>query len=675
MNLIYSAETSKKRHASNKKLAVKHAPAVLKILQPRMQTGQSNDKYESQADLIAYNIEHKIPATPEVNKIHRFISHDGLTQSRPDKSNTSNEQINFESGLRSSANTGEPMSSNIKSEMEAGFGSNFSNIKIHNNNSSHSLTERLNALAFTQGKDIYFNKNQYNPSSAKGKNLLAHELTHTLQQAGSSVLQRREDPDTRRRRINYNAAAPAAPMGPFPAPSPSSFDPLSASLRAERTTHGLSTDSGPVVSQIESVLFPTGGSSGISCLAPPANFEQTVATQINTELRSQIPLSPVDAPDPMPIASLCADEAMPLINSYYSPFAPSVSAATFMASVSRKPTTYGDTIRTNDDMFAEFLEWFAGNEDPVYNLIADKCGIDTSWWESTFVPWLSASGSSFLTGTNRMRERSALYDTFNTSTTQAGNIEFGRAFELSEIPHTVLHEAMHKFTHANFNSQIRRMQQVRSSTDILSEGFTEYLARALTDRLVTAIQAHSPAPLSSTEEAAARVTTGYDRYFTKTVELRDILFSHDQDGEEAIQRAYFLGEGWRFGLLENSTGKGSPIEMQRSIPSTVNIPFTRQTSTLPSTATTLLQPVVQYLLSRSHATVTIRGSTPDYWSIFWIGTNNELALSVTRANAVKAHLISQGIDTSRINTTTIPVLSSTVDNASVDVIDDRNLTP
>ena len=82
------------------------------------------------------------------------------------------------------------MEDSIRSEMEAGFGVDFSGVRIHDNSNAEQMSQQFNAQAFTNGNDIYFNSGKYDTSSSSGKHLLAHELTHTIQQ-GASV-QRKE---------------------------------------------------------------------------------------------------------------------------------------------------------------------------------------------------------------------------------------------------------------------------------------------------------------------------------------------------------------------------------------------------------------------------------------------------------------------------------------------------
>ena len=91
----------------------------------------------------------------------------------------------FESSLQSSKGGGAPLPDNTRAEMESGIGADFSTVKIHTNDNAVQMNQQINAKAFTHGSDIYFNRGQYNPESSSGKHLLAHELTHTVQQGAS----------------------------------------------------------------------------------------------------------------------------------------------------------------------------------------------------------------------------------------------------------------------------------------------------------------------------------------------------------------------------------------------------------------------------------------------------------------------------------------------------------
>lgn len=89
-----------------------------------------------------------------------------------------------------SAGSGSPLPKDIQTKMEKGFGGeDFSEVRIHTSSKSSELNDALGARAFTNGKDIHFNKGQFAPNSQKGNHLLAHELTHVVQQRSVPDLQ------------------------------------------------------------------------------------------------------------------------------------------------------------------------------------------------------------------------------------------------------------------------------------------------------------------------------------------------------------------------------------------------------------------------------------------------------------------------------------------------------
>lgn len=83
--------------------------------------------------------------------------------------------------------SGQPLDSNTRGVMESRFGHDFSQVRIHADSHADQSSRALHARAFTYGRDIYFRHGQYDPGSLEGTRLLAHELTHTLQQDGNSA--------------------------------------------------------------------------------------------------------------------------------------------------------------------------------------------------------------------------------------------------------------------------------------------------------------------------------------------------------------------------------------------------------------------------------------------------------------------------------------------------------
>jgi len=86
--------------------------------------------------------------------------------------------------IENSKGGGEPLPDNTRDEMESAMGADLSGVRIHNNSEAAGLSNDLQAQAFTHGNDIYFNAAKFDPESTAGMNLLAHELTHVVQQNG-----------------------------------------------------------------------------------------------------------------------------------------------------------------------------------------------------------------------------------------------------------------------------------------------------------------------------------------------------------------------------------------------------------------------------------------------------------------------------------------------------------
>ncbi|AFY34120.1 hypothetical protein Cal7507_3729 [Calothrix sp. PCC 7507] len=77
---------------------------------------------------------------------------------------------------------GQPLDRETRSFMESRFQHDFSQVRVHTNTKAAESTQAVNALAYTQGKNIVFAPHQYAPQTLSGRELLAHELTHVIQQ-------------------------------------------------------------------------------------------------------------------------------------------------------------------------------------------------------------------------------------------------------------------------------------------------------------------------------------------------------------------------------------------------------------------------------------------------------------------------------------------------------------
>ncbi|MDB5014960.1 MAG: hypothetical protein JWQ25_3162 [Daejeonella sp.] len=120
----------------------------------------------------------------EKEEIHKKPLSETITPFVQTKSDEQSSEVNEEltSSIEGSRGSGTGMDNSTQSFMEQRIGADFSAVKIHSGPESVQMNRQLNAQAFTTGKDIYFNEGKYEPQTDDGKRLLAHELTHVVQQ-------------------------------------------------------------------------------------------------------------------------------------------------------------------------------------------------------------------------------------------------------------------------------------------------------------------------------------------------------------------------------------------------------------------------------------------------------------------------------------------------------------
>jgi hypothetical protein len=82
---------------------------------------------------------------------------------------------------------GHGMDHTTRGRMESAFGADFSGVRIHTDSRADALSQSVSARAFTTGSDVFFRQGEYNPGTSSGRELLAHELTHVVQQSGDGI--------------------------------------------------------------------------------------------------------------------------------------------------------------------------------------------------------------------------------------------------------------------------------------------------------------------------------------------------------------------------------------------------------------------------------------------------------------------------------------------------------
>jgi hypothetical protein len=138
---------------------------------------------------------------------------------------------------------GAPLDTETRADMETRFGHDFGDVRVHTDGAAHDSAKSVNAQAYTVGSNIVFQRDKYDPSSEGGKHMLAHELTHVVQQrsgpvdgtdTGGGV--KVSDPSDR---FEREAVANADRLMSAPAPAP-------AVQRCEDGGHSSSEDSAAV---------------------------------------------------------------------------------------------------------------------------------------------------------------------------------------------------------------------------------------------------------------------------------------------------------------------------------------------------------------------------------------------------------------------------------------------
>lgn len=176
-------------------------------VQPKLAIGQPNDQYEQEADRVASQVvqrinnpqplqreempeEEELQMKPESGTIQREempeeeLQMKSLLQRHSDEMTASPE---LETSIQSARGSGEPLADKIREPMEQAFGADFSGVTVHTDSTSDQLNQSIQAKAFTTGQDIFFRQGAYQPESRGGQELLAHELTHVVQQSSDSI--------------------------------------------------------------------------------------------------------------------------------------------------------------------------------------------------------------------------------------------------------------------------------------------------------------------------------------------------------------------------------------------------------------------------------------------------------------------------------------------------------
>lgn len=195
------------------------------LLQAKLTLGPAGDRYEQEADQVAQQVVRQMDSSPtpvhgeteqstlqmkplaaRISTLQRssilqkrtFVrkptatiqrlgdEEEELAQMKPLHGAEGGEvEASVEQQIQQAQGGGHALDANIRRSMEGAFGADFSGVRVHTDAKADTLNRSLNARAFTTGNNLFFRRGEYNPGSSGGKQLLAHELTHVVQQGGS----------------------------------------------------------------------------------------------------------------------------------------------------------------------------------------------------------------------------------------------------------------------------------------------------------------------------------------------------------------------------------------------------------------------------------------------------------------------------------------------------------
>jgi hypothetical protein len=203
-------------------------------VQPKLTVGEANDKYEQEADRVAAQVveqihaptqsqktgvqrqeleeEEELQAKPEISRLQRMDlpEEEEELQTKPDplqrqeleqdeeelqmsptlqRMGTEGGEVSadLEEEINAARGSGQSLAPELQAQMGQAMGVDFSGVRVHTDDRADTLNRSVGARAFTTGQDLFFKRGEYQPGSRGGQELIAHELTHVVQQNAKVV--------------------------------------------------------------------------------------------------------------------------------------------------------------------------------------------------------------------------------------------------------------------------------------------------------------------------------------------------------------------------------------------------------------------------------------------------------------------------------------------------------
>lgn len=174
------------------------------VVQQKMTLGEVGDKYEQEADRLAPQVVRQINSSGFGKQFDKSESEVAGTAPKTQlkairpalqfKGDSTGSTVSpaIESAINSARAGGQPLEPGLQQQLGQAMGADFSGVRVHTDERADALNKSVGARAFTTGQELFFKRGEYQPGSRGGQELIAHELTHVVQQNGINITRRND---------------------------------------------------------------------------------------------------------------------------------------------------------------------------------------------------------------------------------------------------------------------------------------------------------------------------------------------------------------------------------------------------------------------------------------------------------------------------------------------------
>ena len=479
-----------------------------KRLQTKLTIGPSNDSLETEADRVADQVL-ATPANPAVSgaspRIQRYA---GLPTGQADTAPASVERV--------LASPGRPLEAALRQDMEQRFGYDFSRVRVHSGVAAEQSAREVNAHAYTVGQNIVFGAARFAPGTHEGQRLIAHELTHVVQQTG---VQPNADGIGRTAPVGYSAKPqvfrrPDERDAHYPTKDEQA-EIERLLLRDYTTTRVVTTDTGEVVEEKGRKLTLQQMKDLAARLEGPFNdaLDKLDSGGSNTK----------DAVGESAARELVADARQAILDRFG-------KYTTRTATLTYDPKPSDEERKRAGQVLVVLGDPDAtqGLANTILDGICEPCATELKDLDES-----SRNVVKSLVKTTAFRTQEEKLRRVAVKRVPGKHLEEGkitlRLTERAEFYETAVHELIHQFAHPAFHAAFLKQ------TNIV-EGFTDYFTRELVTK-------------------AKRTYGPYDKFVEKVAAVRGtikgpfLLSDTGGSAEESLRQAYFGGRldliGWK----------------------------------------------------------------------------------------------------------------------------------